>query len=56
MKVRNRGASDAETLRAIIASFARGHGPLSDLDALRADKAGTVPDLRRVSEARRAGE
>ncbi len=31
------GASDAQTLWAIIASLARGQGSLSDLDALRAD-------------------
>ena len=37
MKVRNRGASDTETLWAIIACLARGDGALSDLDALRAD-------------------
>ena len=37
VKDRNRGASDTETLRAIIASLARGHGALTDLDALRAD-------------------
>ena len=57
VKVRNRGASDAETLWAIIASLARGHGSLSDLDALRADKvASALLGLRRVPEARRAGE
>ena len=57
VKVRNRGASDAQTLWAIIASLARGHGSLSDLDALRADKvASALPGLRKVPEARRAGE
>ena len=57
VKVRNRGASDVETLWSIIASFARGHGSLSDLDALRADRAArTVLGLRRVPESRRAGE
>ena len=35
VKVRNRGASDAETLWAVVASLACGHGALSDLDALR---------------------
>ena len=56
-KVRNRGASDVETLWSIIASLARSHGSLSDLDALRADRAvRTVPGLRRVPESRRAGE
>ncbi|MDE0225404.1 MAG: transposase [Gammaproteobacteria bacterium] len=57
VKVRNRGASDTETLWAIIASLARGHGALTDLDALRADHvASTVLGLRKVPEARRAGE
>ena len=57
VKVRNRGASDPETLWAIIASLARGHGSLSDLDALRADRvAGALLGLREVPEARRAGE
>ena len=57
MKVRNRGASDAETLWAIVASLARGHGALSDLDALRADGvARTLLGLRHVPEVRRAGE
>ena len=35
VKVSNRGASDAETLWAVFASLARGHGALSDLEALR---------------------
>ena len=57
VKVRNRGASDAETLWAIVASLARGHGALSDLDALRADTvARALLGLRNVPEARRAGE
>ena len=57
VKVRNRGASDAETLWAIVASLARGHGALSDLDALRADTvASTLLGLGNVPEARRAGE
>ena len=57
VKVRNRGASDPETLWAIIASLARGHGSLSDLDALRADRvASALLGLRKVPEARRAGE
>ena len=57
VKVRNRGASDSETLWAIIASLARGHGVLSGLDALRADTvASTLLGLGNVPEARRAGE
>ena len=57
VKVRNRGATDAETLWAMIASLARGDGALSDLDALRADGvARTLLGLRNVPEARRAGE
>ena len=57
VKVRDRGASDAETLWAMIASLARGHGALSDLDALRADTvARALLGLRNVPEARRAGE
>ena len=56
VKVRNRDASDAETLWAIVASLARGHGALSDLDALRADTvARALLGLRNVPEARRAG-
>ena len=57
VKVRDRGATDAETLWAMIASLARGHGALSDLDALRADTAAAaLLGLGRVPEARRAGE
>ena len=57
VKVRNRGASDAETLWAIVASLARGHGALSDLDALRADTvARALLGLRNVPQAHRAGE
>lgn len=57
VKVRDRGASDAETLWSIVASMARGHGALSDLDALRADGAArALLGLREVPEARRAGE
>ena len=57
VKVGSRGPSDTETLWAMIASLARGHGALTDLDALRADRvASTVPGLRKVLEARRAGE
>ena len=57
VKVRNRGATDAETLWAIIASLSRGHGALSDLDALRADPvACALLGLSRVPDARRAGE
>ena len=41
----------------MIASLARGHGALSDLDALRADTAAAaLLGLRRVPESRRAGE
>ena len=57
VKVRNRGATDAATLWAMIASLARGDGALSDLDSLRADAvARTLLGLRNVPEARRAGE
>ena len=57
VKVRNRGATDAETLWAMIACLARGDGALSDLDALRGDMvARTLLGLRNVPEARRAGE
>ena len=57
VKVRDRGASDAETLWAMIASLCRGHGSLSDLDALRADGVARVLlGLREVPESRRAGE
>ncbi|MXX06334.1 MAG: hypothetical protein F4Z71_06185 [Gammaproteobacteria bacterium] len=57
VKVRDRGASDVETLWSLICSLARGHGALSDLDALRADSvARTLLGLRRVPESRRAGE
>lgn len=57
VKVRNRGATDAETLWAIVACLSRGDGSLSDLDALRADGvARTLLGLRNVPEARRAGE
>jgi len=57
VKVRNRGATDAETLWAMIACLARGDGALSDLDALRADPvARTLLGVRNVPEARRAGE
>ena len=57
VKVRDRGASDAETLWAMVASLCRGHGALSDLDALRADGVARVLlGLREVPEARRAGE
>ena len=57
MKVRDRGASDAETLWAMIASLCRGDGSLSDLDALRADDTARVLlGLREVPESRRAGE
>ena len=57
LKVRRRGASDAEMLWSLIASLAAGHGALSDLDALRVNPAGQV--LLGLSEApsgRRLGE
>ena len=55
VKVRDRGATDAETLWAMVASLCRGHGALSDLDALRADGVARVLlGLREVPEARRA--
>ena len=44
VKVRNRGATDAETLWAIVACLARGDGSLSDLDALH-----NVMDVARQS-------
>ena len=57
VKVRDRGATDSETLWAIVACLSRGDGSLSDLDALRADGvARTLLGLGNVPEARRAGE
>ena len=57
VKVSNRGASDAEALWAIIASLARGHGALPELDALRSDAvARALLGIGHVPEARRAGE
>ena len=57
VKSRDRGATDAETLWAIVACLARGDGSLSDLNALRADDvARHLLGLRHVPEARRAGE
>ncbi len=57
VKSRNRGATDTETLWALIACLARGDGALSDLDALRADPVARILlGLNRVPEARRAGE
>ena len=57
VKVRHRGATDTETLWAVIALLARGHGTLSNLDALRADAvASTLLGLDKVPESRRAGE
>jgi len=54
VKVRDRGASDAETSWSMIRSLARGHGALSDPDALRADSvARKLLGLRRVPESRR---
>ena len=56
VKVRKRGASDTETLWAIIACLARGDGALSDLDALRADPVARILlGLGNVPESRRAG-
>ena len=55
--MRNRVATDAETLWAMIASLARGDGAPSDLDARGADAvARTLLGLRNVPEASRAGE
>ena len=57
VKVRDRGASDVETLWSMVCSLARGHGALSDLDALRADSAArALLGLRRMPQSRRAGE
>lgn len=57
VKRRRRGASDTETLWAIIASLACGNGALSDLDALRDDLVSSaLLGLGKVPEARRAGE
>ena len=57
MKVRNCGASDTGTLRAIIASLARSHGALADLDTLRADMvASTLLGLGNAPEARWTGD
>ena len=53
-KSRGRGATDAETMWAIVACLARGDGSLSDLNALRADDvARHLLGLRHVPEARR---
>ena len=57
VKVRDRGASDTDMLWSLIASLARGHGSLSDLDALGADGvASALLGLGRVPDGRRAGE
>lgn len=57
VKSRGRGATDAETMWAIVACLARGDGSLSDLNALRADDVARHPlGPRHVPEARRAGE
>ncbi len=57
VQVRDRGASDAEMLWAMIASLCRGHGALSDLDSLRSDGAARVLlGLREAPESRGAGE
>lgn len=55
IEVRDRGASDAETMREMITAQAHGHGALSGLDALGADAAALL-GLSRVPEARRAGK
>ena len=57
VKVRRRGATDVEMMWAMIATLCRGHGSLSDLDALRADRGACVLlGLDQAPEARRAGE
>ncbi|MXX15742.1 MAG: hypothetical protein F4Z52_00505 [Gammaproteobacteria bacterium] len=57
VKVRRRGATDREMMWSMIASFACGHGSLSDLDALRADRGACILlGLEQAPEARRAGE
>ncbi len=57
VKLRARGASDAETLWSPIASLAAGNGALSDLDALREDRVGQrLPGLGHVLSGRRLGE
>jgi len=57
VKKRDRSATDVEMMWAMIASFARGHGSLSDLDALRADRgACALLGLGHAPGARRAGE
>ncbi len=57
VKVRRRGASDGESLWALVASLAAGGGALSDLDALRADPAARrLLGLRHAPSGRRMGE
>ena len=55
VKVSNRGASDAEALGAIIASLARGHGALPELDALRSDAVARALLVSLATFPRRAG-
>ncbi len=57
VKVRRRGASDCESLWALVASLASGGGALCDLDALRADAAARrLLGLRHAPSGRRMGE
>lgn len=57
LKVRARGASDAETLLALVYTLAQGDGTLSDVDALGADEVRqSLLGLARVPTSRRAGE
>jgi len=57
LKRRARGASDRETLLALIYSLAQGEGALCDVDRLAADEARVrLLDLSCVPNSRRAGE
>ena len=57
VKVRRRGASDGESLWALVASLATGGGALSDLDGLRADPgACRLLGLSHAPSGRRMGE
>lgn len=57
VKVRRRGASDCESLWALVASLAAGGGALCDLDVLRADAtACRLLGLRHAPSGRRMGE
>ena len=57
VKVRRRGASDCESLWALVASLSSGGGSLCDLDALRSDAAARrLLGLRHAPSGRRMGE